>query len=218
MDKKVNKSDIILQAAKIVFASEGYHNSSVSRIAKEAGIGDGTVYLYFENKEDILRKLFHHTIYNHFVPLVKKQVEHIQDARICLYELIKTHFDFFENDYELAKVVQVESRQSNPSVKEAMKEGSHSYFRLIESIIIKGQNQRVFRQDISPRTIRKIIFGSLDEVVMSWVLSSASYSLKDRCEEVYKVLLQATYDLSQLSDVLWLTHIKDSNDKVSKKI
>ena len=54
MGKRGNKSDVILTAAKIVFASEGYHNSSVSRIAKEAGIGDGTVYLYFENKEDIL--------------------------------------------------------------------------------------------------------------------------------------------------------------------
>jgi len=196
MGKKGDKREAILQAAKVVFAKEGYHYSTVSNIAKKAGIGDGTVYLYFENKEDILKKLFHETIYHEFVPLVERNVNHTRDATIQLYELVRTHFEFFDNDFDLAKVIQVESRQSNPSVREAMKEGMHRYFRLIESIIANGQEQLIFRTDVSPRTMRKMIFGSMDEVVSNWVMGNRKYSLMSKVEDVYKLLIQAITDLS----------------------
>ena len=48
----------IVDAAVIVIAENGYHQAQVSKIAKEAGVADGTIYLYFKNKEDILISLF----------------------------------------------------------------------------------------------------------------------------------------------------------------
>lgn len=215
MGKRANKRESILHAAKLVFADVGYHQSSVSRIAKEAGIGDGTVYLYFKNKEDILKQLFHEAIYHQFVPRAEEHLKNIKDARLLLYELVRNHFEFFNADFDLAKVIQIESRQSNPSVKEAMKQGSHRYFQLIESIIINGQNQGVFRREISPKMIRKIIFGSLDEVVTCWVLSKNKYSLMGRVEDVYKLLLQATYDLSKISYVQWHFQNRSKTNDVS---
>jgi len=44
----------IIDAAVIVIAENGYHQAQVSKIAKEAKVADGTIYLYFKNKEDIL--------------------------------------------------------------------------------------------------------------------------------------------------------------------
>ena len=203
MGKKGNKRESILHAAKVVFAHEGYHYSTVSKIAKEAGIGDGTVYLYFENKEDILKKLFHQAIYHEFVPQVEQNVVNVQEAPLQLYELVRTHFAFFNDDFDLARVIQIESRQSNPSVKEAMKEGMHRYFRLIESIVVKGQQQQCFRQDVSPRMMRKIIFGSMDEVVTCWVLGNNKYSLMSKVEEAYKLLLQSVMNLSYFCHIPW---------------
>ena len=48
----------IVDAAVIVIAENGYHQAQVSKIAKEAGVADGTIYLYFKNKEDILISVF----------------------------------------------------------------------------------------------------------------------------------------------------------------
>ena len=48
----------IIDAAVIVIAENGYHQAQVSKIAKEAGVADGTIYLYFKNKEDILISVF----------------------------------------------------------------------------------------------------------------------------------------------------------------
>ena len=55
MDEKKQK---ILQAASQVFSSGGYHKAKITKIAEIAGVGAGTVYLYFKNKESILEELF----------------------------------------------------------------------------------------------------------------------------------------------------------------
>mgnify|MGYP001419231339 FL=1 len=56
--RKGPKYEQIIEAAVRVIAANGFHNAQVSKIAKEAGVADGTIYLYFNNKEDILISLF----------------------------------------------------------------------------------------------------------------------------------------------------------------
>lgn len=58
MKQKRPKYMQIIDAAVIVIAENGYHQAQVSKIAKQAGVADGTIYLYFKNKEDILISLF----------------------------------------------------------------------------------------------------------------------------------------------------------------
>src|SRR5204863_624067 len=53
-----DKRAAILRAAIRVFAHNGYFNSKVADIAREAGVADGTVYLYFKSKEEILHSIF----------------------------------------------------------------------------------------------------------------------------------------------------------------
>lgn len=58
MRKNRPKYKQIIDAAVVVIAQHGYHQAQVSKIAKQAGVADGTIYLYFKNKEDILISLF----------------------------------------------------------------------------------------------------------------------------------------------------------------
>ena len=59
LETKINpKYKQIIDAAVIVIAENGYHQAQVSKIAKQAGVADGTIYLYFKNKEDILISVF----------------------------------------------------------------------------------------------------------------------------------------------------------------
>src|SRR6516225_12225102 len=52
------KRERILDAAIKVFAAEGFYNAKVSQIAQAAGVADGTIYLYFKSKDDLLIQLF----------------------------------------------------------------------------------------------------------------------------------------------------------------
>ncbi|WP_408010345.1 TetR/AcrR family transcriptional regulator [Pseudalkalibacillus sp. A8] len=213
MNKKEIKYGLILDAAKIVFSEVGYHKASVSRIAKKAGIGDGTVYLYFSNKEDVLKKLFHNTIYYEFAPKAESLMEDIEDPRLKLYELVRNHLHYFGKDYALSKVIQIEARQSSSEIREAMKAGIKRYFKLIESIIEDGQKKGVYREDISKKTARQVIFGSLDEVVTCWVLSSRSYPLSSKVDEVFRVLLTAIYNFSFIENLPWTMQPKEFSTK-----
>ena len=55
---KNDKYHRILEAAVTVFAQSGFHESTISQIARAAGVADGTIYLYFKNKDDLLISLF----------------------------------------------------------------------------------------------------------------------------------------------------------------
>ncbi|BAQ09071.1 TetR/AcrR family transcriptional regulator [Sporosarcina sp. FSL W7-1349] len=202
--KKNDKYYSILEAAKKVFAQEGYHGASISKIAKEADIGDGTVYLYFKNKEDILIQLFDTAIYHRHVPKSESLIEPLQDPRIMLYELIRNHFDFFGEDYDMAKVVQIESRQPTESSRSVVKKGTKRYFQLLRKIIEKGQEEGLFRTDVSTSSLQILIFGTLDEFVTAWVLSEHKYSLMRKVEDAYKMLLQSIYNFSNNEREQWL--------------
>ena len=54
------KRNAILAAALALFAERGFHGSSVPDLAKRAGVGTGTIYRYFENKEGLVNVLYQH--------------------------------------------------------------------------------------------------------------------------------------------------------------
>ena len=52
------KRERILESALSVFARKGFYNAKVSEIAQAAGVADGTIYLYFKSKDNLLISLF----------------------------------------------------------------------------------------------------------------------------------------------------------------
>src|ERR1043165_4350188 len=56
-DRAGDKRERILLAAERIFARHGFFAARVSEIAKEAGVADGTIYLYFKSKDDLLISL-----------------------------------------------------------------------------------------------------------------------------------------------------------------
>ena len=69
----------IIDAAVVVIAENGYHNAQVSKIAKQAGVADGTIYLYFKNKEDVLISLFQEKM-GQFVEKIYEELAGIETA------------------------------------------------------------------------------------------------------------------------------------------
>src|ERR1044072_9305803 len=87
-----DKREAILRAATRVFAGNGYFNSKVADIAREAGVADGTVYLYFKSKEEILRSIFDRSV-GEAVSEGRKQLEDISDPREKLRRIAHLHLE-----------------------------------------------------------------------------------------------------------------------------
>jgi TetR/AcrR family fatty acid metabolism transcriptional regulator len=182
------KYEAIINAAVRVIAEHGYHNAQVSKIAREAKVADGTIYLYFENKDDVLISLFNEKM-GAFIRQVEEVIKGISSPADQLRELIRLHFKSMEENRHLAIVTQIELRQSNPGVRRAIGEILKKYLNLIDRIISAGMEQRIFRNDLDVRITRKMIFGAIDEMVTSWIMKDCKYSLVDQVEPIVSLFL-----------------------------
>ncbi len=181
-----DKREAILRAAIKVFAQKGYFNSKVADIAKEAGIADGTVYLYFKSKEEILRSVFDRAM-EEFIAEGKREIAEIREADKRLRRIAQLHLEKLGADRDLAIVFQVELRGSTKFMEEFSGGGFAEYLDIIKQTIEEGQKTSVFRKDLKAIVGAKILYGALDEMVTNWILSKRAYPLAPMADEVLKV-------------------------------
>ena len=187
--REPDKHQQIIEAAVRVFARNGYYNSRVSDIAKEAGIASGTIYLYFKTKDEILVTLFREKMAE-FVATVRKAIAAEPDAVAKLRRLIGLHFKLLEDHSEMAEVVQVELRQGQKFFRGASANEVSGYFDLISSVLEEGMAAGMFRSDLPVKTVRKVLFGAMDQMATSWVLGKRGYKLSETAEAVADIFLK----------------------------
>jgi TetR/AcrR family fatty acid metabolism transcriptional regulator len=179
-NKKKNNNDKrerILKAATQIFAQHGFYKSTISQIARQANVADGTIYLYFKNKDDLLICLFEEEM-NKITHNMKEQVTKVEGFENKIRTFIKVHLELISGNKELAEVLQIELRQSHKFMKEYMGSTLNEYLNIISGIISQGQRNGEVRSDIIPGIAKRILFGALDELSGFWVLSkNKRYSL-----------------------------------------
>ncbi|CAN5753100.1 fatty acid metabolism transcriptional regulator FadR [soil metagenome] len=181
-----DKREAILRAAIKTFAGKGFFNSKVADIAKEAGVADGTVYLYFKNKDDILHSVFDRAM-EEFIGEGKKELAALDNPQEKLRRIAELHLEKLGTDRDMAIVFQVELRGSTKFMQEFSAAGFSEYLHIIQQIITEGQKKGIFRKDLKPIVCAKILYGALDEMVTNWILSKNSYPLAPMADEVLKV-------------------------------
>jgi TetR/AcrR family transcriptional regulator, fatty acid metabolism regulator protein len=183
-----DKRNAILRAAISIFAHNGYFNSKVADIAREAGVADGTVYLYFKSKEEILHSIFDRSV-DEAVAEAKKLIEPTSDPREKLRQIAMLHLERLGADRDLAVVFQVELRGSTKFMEEFSKAGFAEYLALIRSTFEEGQEAGVFRPELNAKVVAKILFGALDEMATNWILSKRRYKLAPMADQVLDIFL-----------------------------
>lgn len=183
-----DKHEAILRAAISVFAHNGYFNSKVADIAREAGVADGTVYLYFKSKEEILHSIFDRSV-EEALDAARKQIEHITDPKEKLRQIAFLHLERLGADRDLAVVFQVELRGSTKFMQEFSAAGFAEYLTLIRTTLEEGQRAGVFRADLNAKVVAKILFGALDEMATNWILSKRRYKLAPMADQVLDIFL-----------------------------
>ncbi|MFV9510989.1 TetR/AcrR family transcriptional regulator [Tepidibacillus sp. LV47] len=182
------KYHAIIDAAVKVIAENGYHHAQVTKIAREAQVADGTIYLYFKNKEDLFISLFRLKMTS-FVEKVKQQVDLVHSVEEKLHQLIYMHFKQLAMDPHLAIVTQIELRQSNRNFRKEIGSILKLYHLLIEDLIRSGIEEGKFHDDVDIRLMRQMIFGTLDETATSWVMKDMKYDLLALVEPVFSLLM-----------------------------
>lgn len=188
--KTTDKHRRIIEAALKVFAKNGFYNSKVSEIARAAQVADGTIYLYFQNKDDILISLFEEEM-GQVLEMVTTAVAKETDPAKKLESFAIAHLSLVERNLEMAEIIQVEVRQSSKFMRGYDNVKFGQYLNIISGIIKEGQALGIFRPDILPGVAKRAFFGALDEMSRYWVLSSAKkYSIAAAAHEISRFFLE----------------------------
>lgn len=187
--EKTDKALRIKEAATRVFSQKGFYNSTIADVAKVAEVAEGTIYLYFKNKDDLLISIFEGSM-DFFIQQVTQEIAQVVSPDEKLKRFISLHLRLVQENPDLAQVLQIELRQSTKFMKEYEGGKFGDYLNVVRNILEEGREQGVFRQDIEPRILRRTIFGAVDEMALDWLLMpKKKYSLEVCAEQLSALFL-----------------------------
>jgi TetR/AcrR family fatty acid metabolism transcriptional regulator len=163
-----DKRERILGAAMRVFAMKGFFGAKVADIALEAGVADGTIYLYFKSKDDILISLFEHQM-ERVDDVMRTAMAAGQTASDKLRRFVAAYVDLVQKNPHATEVITIELRQSAKFLKEYQNPHFAAFLKLIAQVIDEGQKSGELRSVMPPSLAARLLFGALDELALAWV-------------------------------------------------
>lgn len=188
--KAGDKRERILRAATRVFARKGFYATRVSEVAKEAGVADGTIYLYFRSKDELLISIFEDRV-DHLLEAVRREMDALPNAQARLRRIIELQLGLLDGERDLAEVITVSLRQSTRLLKQYAAPKFIAYLETIAEVIKGGQADGSFRDDVAPFDAARAIFGALDGLALTWALGPAHPgALQATAGQVASIFLQ----------------------------
>lgn len=182
------KREKILDAAVVEIARQGFYQTTVAMIAKRAGVADGTIYLYFQNKEEILFSLFERGM-GRFITEGKIHRDATLSAADKLTKIVDLHLALVGKDRDLAIITQVEMRHSVHFMNQLSRAQVGQYLEILGQVVVQGQKEGDFRSDLDPVFAAKAVFGVLDEMATDWVLSQRNTRLESKSSSILAFIL-----------------------------
>jgi len=188
--RRDEKRERILDGAVRAFAAEGFHRTRVSEVARAAGVADGTIYLYFEGKDDLLKAIFDRAM-GRFLERGLRVLAEAKDVREQIESFIRLHLQCVGEDRDLAVVFQIDLRRS-PGFMRSLSDGMlGEYLEILQGMIERGQAKGLLDREPAARESAKMIFGVLDELSTDWLLSDRNYRLETKAPQAQRFVLRA---------------------------
>jgi len=169
--EKGDKRERILDAAESVFAQRGFYNARVAEIAREAGVADGTIYLYFKSKDELLYSLFESRM-ERVIQTLAAAVASAEGPVEQVRAFIAAHLSLIADKPQVAEVLTVELRQSSKFMKEHANPRFGEFLKILAAIIADGQRSGDFNPDLPAPLVARAIFGMIDELALAWLLGN----------------------------------------------
>lgn len=176
-----DKREKIIQSAINVFAEKGFYEAKISEIADSAGVADGTIYLYFKNKNDILLAIFEEQLAKIFRK-INQQLIATDDPLEKLKAFTSQYLKMLIENKHLALLLQTELKRNIDFLVEYNEQKFSEYLNLIHDIIIDGQKNGVFNSELDAGIVVSAIYGAMDEV-------ARVYHLMDRKDPNHDTLI-----------------------------
>jgi TetR/AcrR family fatty acid metabolism transcriptional regulator len=167
---KADKRTRILEGALQVFARKGFFSARIADVADAAGVADGTIYLYFKNKDDLLISLFEDRM-DWLIRRLCAELEQTSDLIEQIRRYMHMHLSLADVSPDLAAFITIELRQSSRFIREYANPKFSEYLRILQSLLKRGQEEGALRADLDARLSARAIFGAMDELLLASTLA-----------------------------------------------
>ncbi|MHB8170316.1 MAG: TetR/AcrR family transcriptional regulator [Thermincolia bacterium] len=183
-----NKRELILEAAMVVFAREGFHKAKVEDIAIEAGVGKGTVYEYFSSKAELFQEMFKEGM-DYFTRTLHGEVIQAATARDKLKKVAYLHFDFIVRNRDLAKITMESQNQCDEDFRKWIFGIQNQKMEFFKSIIEEGIAKGEFRQ-VDSRAAALAFTGAIGSLFAPVTFGNLDVKAEDIIEPILKILFE----------------------------
>jgi TetR/AcrR family fatty acid metabolism transcriptional regulator len=170
--KAIDKRSVILNAALKTFVKRGYSETRVAEIAAEAGVAEGTLYNYFQSKEDLLLALFDEK-WDTIINEIREKTRNFDDPNDKLKAIFSLVVRMFKKNRQLAELFMIDIKQSSIFLNNYTINRIVEFLDLVEEILEEGKRKGIYRKDLDTRVAKMIIFGAAQGILLSWVLSES---------------------------------------------
>jgi AcrR family transcriptional regulator len=164
----------LLQAAKRLFALQGYEQTATSAIAREAGTSESQLMRYFGGKVGLLDALFNDA-WSELNERIREAIGPSPSARAALLELLETMTSALAHDPDLAALLLFEGRRmrgDEPRVR--VSEGFHTFTELTRSLVRRAQAARELNQRLDAGAVTSALIGACEAMIRDRVLARST--------------------------------------------
>jgi TetR/AcrR family fatty acid metabolism transcriptional regulator len=183
------KKKILISAIKII-GDKGYQNSTIAEIAKDAGIGDATIYEYFKNKEDVLLSI-PVEITKELIPQINDHMMGIKGAFNKLRKFIWWWLNYIEKNPGYGSIVLLELKTSKTYVSNEAYQAARNFYKIVLDIIREGQEEGSIKKEINIFLARSICVGAIEHIIIRWLLKDKKYSLTQYADELADLIIDS---------------------------
>ena len=180
----------ILTSAIRIIGDKGYQNATIAEIAKDAGIGDATIYEYFKNKEDLLLAI-PVEITKGLIPLINDHMMGIKGALNKLRKFIWWWLNYVEKNPGYGSIVLLELKTSKTYVSNEAYQAARNFYKIVLDIIREGQEEGSIKKEINIYLARSICVGAIEHIIIRWLLKERKYSLTQYADELADLLIDS---------------------------
>ena len=180
-----------MTSATKIIGEKGFQNATIAEIAKEAGIGDATIYEYFKNKEDLLLAIPVETTKD-LIAQINDHMMGIKGAFNKLRKFIWWWLNYVEKNpgYGVSRVARIENKQELMYRRMPIRRQG-TFIKLFSISSKKVKRKKTIKKEMNPYLARSLCVGAMEHIIIRWLLKDRKYSLIQYADELADLLIDS---------------------------
>jgi len=206
----------ILQAAWAIFNEKGYAKTSVAEIARKTGVADGTLYLYFKNKEDLVRAVLA-KFYAELTATAQKGVDKRESTTAKLKFLSRHHMREIMANWRLLEIAPLIDRSSDQYRESELYRLNRDYVAVFDRVAKTAISEGLVDQGTELWVLRDIFFGSMEYSARTMMFVRSDHDINTFVEKLMGLILNRA-GLERLNEHTVLKRLEAVADRLEGRL